>query len=185
LIPALPILGEPLIAEFANTLYVDRGLRVDVLEHPSWTTAWLEQAPCANHLTRPQRLRRSDAERLRLLRDAVRGLLLPTRNAARSADIAMVNHAASLASSNRTLIWQPERGLVVTTKAAAPAIDLLLSTIATRVIDAVETGDLRLVEVCTRPDCNMFYFRQHHRRRYCNERCASVDRQARYNRRSE
>jgi Putative stress-induced transcription regulator len=181
MIPVLPILGEPLIPEFANTLYIERGVRVDVLNHPAWTTAWLEQAPCAVNLTRPRRLSNTDAERLRLLRNAVRGLLAPKSGSDRSAAIAVVNHAAGLKTSSRSLTWQNDCGLVVVTASAAPAIDALLSAIGTGVIDAVESGDLGLIEVCARPDCNMFYFRHHHRRRYCNQRCASADRQARYN----
>ena len=35
-IPDLPILGEPLISEFANTLYIDGNKRVDVLRLLRW-----------------------------------------------------------------------------------------------------------------------------------------------------
>ena len=74
-VPDLPILGEPLIAEFANTLYVDESTRLDVLDHPSWISAWLRQAPCAADLAHPARVRPEDAARLRALRDAIRGVL--------------------------------------------------------------------------------------------------------------
>ncbi len=36
-----------------------------------------------------------------------------------------------------------------------------------------------LGQVCDRPGCNLSYFRDHHRRRYCNLRCANTDRQYR------
>ena len=92
-VPDLPILGEPLIAEFANTLYVDGTTRLDVLDHPSWIAAWLRQAPCAAGLARLDRLRTEDAARLRVLRDAVRGLLKHPRDV-RAVDIEVINQAA-------------------------------------------------------------------------------------------
>ena len=49
-VPDLPILGEPLIAEFANTLYIDDTARLDVLDRPAWIAAWIRKAPCAADL---------------------------------------------------------------------------------------------------------------------------------------
>jgi predicted RNA-binding Zn ribbon-like protein len=183
LIPDLPILGEPLIPEFANTLYIDRSTRLDVLDRPAWISAWLRQAPCAADLAAPHRIRTDDAERLRVLRDAVRGLLTRTSNGDNNLDVQAINEAAGSADSRRLLVVTPAGDLGVVSNTRARGIDRLLSVIALRVVDAVDCGQFGLNQVCSRPGCSLFYFRDHHRRRYCNSRCANADRQARYNNR--
>lgn len=179
-VPDLPILGEPLIAEFANTLYVDEVTRLDVLDRPSWIAAWFRQAPCAADLTHPERLRSQDAARLRMLRDAVRGLLERRRDCP-AADIDVINTAARPGMSQRRLASSAAGELEVVTGIGSRGIGGVLAVIALRVIDAVENGTFDLNQVCDRPGCNLYYFRDHHRRRYCNVRCANADRQARYN----
>ena len=179
-VPDLPILGEPLIAEFANTQYVDGVTRLDVFERPSWIAAWFRHAPCAADLTLPGRLGPQDAARLRVLRDAARDLL-ECRRDCHPADIDVINTAAHPAMSQRRLTSTAERDLAVVTVIGSHGIESVLAVIALRVIDSVENGTFNLYRVCDRPGCNMFYFRDHHRRRYCNVRCANADRQARYN----
>ena len=184
-VPDLPILGEPLIAEFANTLYVDETTRLDVLERPAWIAAWFRQAPCVAELTHPGKMGSNDAARLRVLRDAVRGLLECRRDRC-SADIEVINTAANSGPSQRRLASSAAGELEVVAATGLRGIDGVLAAIALRVIDAVENGTFDLHQVCDRPGCNLYYFRDHHRRRYCNARCANADRQSRYNaRRSE
>ncbi len=183
-IPDLPILGEPLIPEFANTLYVDGPTRLDVLDHPAWINAWLRQAPCAAELAGPQRIRIEDAARLRVLRDALRGLL-PRTGSDRTSDVETINEAAGLAVGRRQLVVAEDGELDVVNNVVATGMDRLLSNIALRVTESVDAGQFGLNQVCTRPGCNLFYFRDHHRRRYCNSRCANAHRQARYNTRLE
>ena len=183
-IPDLPILGEPLIPEFANTLYNDGPTRLDVLDHPTWINAWLRQAPCAAELAGPQRIRIEDAARLRVLRDALRGLLTRTTSD-HTSDVKAINEAAGLAVGRRQLVVAADGELDVVNYTAATGIDRLLSDIALRVIEAVDTGQFVLTQMCTRPGCSLFYLRDHHRRRYCNTRCANADRQGRYNTRLE
>jgi predicted RNA-binding Zn ribbon-like protein len=181
-IPDLPILGEPLIAEFANTLYVDGPIRLDALDHPAWITAWLQQAPCAAELGGPYRVRTNEAEQLRSLRDALRGLLTRTSHN-NASDVETINAAAGPAASRRLLVFAADGELKVVNSNRATGIDRLLSTIALRIIEAIDCGQFSLNQMCSRPGCNLFYFRDHHRRRYCNTRCANADRQARYNKR--
>lgn len=179
-VPDLPILGEPLIAEFANTFYVDAATRLDVLDHPSWIAAWFRQAPCATAVAHPERLRSRDVARLRVLRDAVRGLL-ECRRVCRAADIDVINTAARPGMSQRRLASSGAGELEVVVGVGSHGIEGVLASIALRVIGAVENGTFDLYRVCDRPGCNLYYFRDHHRRRYCNVRCANADRQARYN----
>lgn len=180
LVPDLPILGEPLIAEFANTLYIDGTTHLDVLDRPAWIAAWLRQAPCAADFVHPNRLRAEDTEQLRVLRDAVRGLLVRGRQC-RAADIEVINVAARFGESHRLLALSATGALEVVSRSRSRGIERVLSAIAVSVVDAVESGVFDLHRVCSRPGCNLFYFRDHHRRRYCNPRCANADRQARYN----
>lgn len=179
-VPDLPILGEPLIPEFANTLYIDGTTRLDVLDRPTWIAAWLQQAPCAVDLPHPKRVRTEDAEQLRALRDSIRGLLTFRRDG-RAAGIAVINAAARAGVSQRLLASTVTGELEVTSRTRSSGIDDILLAIALEVIDAVERGLLDLNQLCSRPGCNLFYFRDHRRRRYCNSRCANADRQARYN----
>jgi predicted RNA-binding Zn ribbon-like protein len=178
-VPDLPLLGEPLLAEFANTLYVDATTRLDVLDSPSWTGEWLRQAPCAAGLAHPSRLSSDDVAKLRALRNAVRALLERRHNAS-AADIEVINAAAQSGVLVRQLVSDGD-DLQVVDRARHGRIDTMLSAIALGVLDAVEHGTFELHRVCDRPGCNLYYFRDHHRRRYCNSRCASADRQARYN----
>ena len=179
-VPELPILGQPLIPEFANTLYIDRSQRLDVLEHPAWISSWLRQAPCAAGLGAPRRIRAEDAERLRLLRDALRKLLTQRCGTGFNAEIGIINEAAHSTARRRLLTVTTAGELAVADSTRSIGIDHLLSAIAAQVIDAVDRGTFSLNQVCSRPDCNLFFFRDHHRRRYCNPGCANADRQARY-----
>lgn len=178
-VPDLPILGEPLLAEFANTLYVDATTRLDVLDSPSWTVEWLKEAPCAAGLAHPSRLSNDDVAKLTALRDAVRALL-ERRHNVRAVDIEVINTAAQSGVIVRRLV-SDGNDVQVVRRARPGGIDTVLSAIALSVLDAVEHGTLDLHQMCDRPGCNLYFFRDHHRRRYCNARCANADRQARYN----
>ena len=181
--PELPILGEPLIPEFANTLYRGEDVQFDVFDRPSWASTWMGSAPCALQRAAPRRVTTNDLVRFRRLRDAVRVVLLGRRTDDRVGAIAVINLAARLATPQRELVLSRGGKIAVKDGSNASRVDIFLASIARQVFDAVEHGDLELIRVCDRPGCNMFYFRDHHRRRYCNQRCANTDRQARYNRR--
>ena len=142
-IPDLPILGEPLIPEFANTLYIDGPTRLDVLDHPAWINAWLRQAPCAGELAGPCRVRTEEAERLRVLRDALRGLLTCT-NHEHPPDVEAINDAAGSTAGRRVLIVAADGELKVIESGRARGIDRLVSAIALRVINSVDCGQFSL-----------------------------------------
>ena len=179
-VPDLPILGEPLIAEFANTLYVDEATQVDVLDRPSLIQAWFREAPCAADLALPRRLGPREAARLKVLRNAVRRLL-ECRGVCGATDLDVINTAASSDTARRRLALSAAGDLEVVNCLGSRGFNGVLAAIALRVIDTVENGTFDLHRVCDRPGCNLYYYRDHHRRRYCNVRCANADRQARYN----
>ena len=181
--PELPILGEPLIPEFANTLYRYEHTQFDVFDRPGWASAWMVTAPCAFERAAPRRVTARDLGRLRRLRDAIRVVLLCNHAHRRAGAIAVINEAARLTKPRRELVLLRDGALAVNAGSSASRLDTFLASIAWQMFDTVEHGDLDLIKVCDRPGCNMFYFRDHHRRRYCNARCANADRQARYNKR--
>ena len=69
----LPLIGEPLAVELANTLYGDGDDRVDFLATTGLIAMWFAHAGAAPRL--PARLTRRDAGRLRDLRDATHSLI--------------------------------------------------------------------------------------------------------------
>lgn len=182
-VPQLPILGEPMIPEFANTLYVDQTSWFDVFSRARWAAAWMVTAPCGVENAAPGRVTTSDLVRLRELRDAVRVVLLRDVPVDRAAATTVINRTARLATTYKELVVRRDGALAVAVESGSSRLDLFLASIAAQMIDIVDRGDLELIRVCGRPACNMFFFRDHPRRTYCNEGCANADRQARYNQR--
>jgi hypothetical protein len=182
-IPDLPILGEPLIPEFANTLYVHQSGTLDVFARAGWAAAWMVTAPCAVEASAPSRVNKYDLTRLADLRSAIRAILLSDLRNDREVAVTTINKEARRATSCATLVLESNGKLAVASESSASGLDAFLALIARNVIELFGSGDIQFVNVCSRPQCNMFYFRDHHRRKYCNERCSSADRQARYNQR--
>jgi predicted RNA-binding Zn ribbon-like protein len=169
----LPILGtEPLVVEFANTLYGDEDfLGTDELARLWFTTAGV----------RPAR----DSAAARALRDSVHALFTATVDAAAlpAAAIAYVNTAAARAPTFPQLVRRPAGDLVTDRRGAASGDAALLGGLAGACIDLLTDNRADLLRRCAGPDCCLFFVQHHKRRRYCHESCAHRDRQARYYRR--
>jgi len=169
----LPILGtEPLVVEFANTLYGTE----DFLGTAELAVHWFTATG-----TRAVR----DTAAARALRDSVHALFTATVTAATppAAAIARVNAAAAAAPTSPQLIRQPTGAFVAGSATTATGDTALLGELATACI-ALLTGDrARLLRRCEGADCRLFFMQHHPRRRYCHESCAHRDRQARYYRR--
>jgi predicted RNA-binding Zn ribbon-like protein len=179
-LPVLPVLGEPFIAEFANSRYSGSIGVVDVFDRSAWAIEWFATAPCAKEINAPVVFSSIELARLRRLRDALRTLLGSDSDLDAAVDV--VNATAMRARPTRILEHSPTGFRVVVEPATAP-FDSLLSTIAGEVLDAVERGDLDRVRPCRRPACTLYFVASHHRRRYCNSRCANAHRQSRYHQR--
>ena len=65
-----PLIGEPLPVEFANSLYESEGETIDFLADARLLQLWFEVA--ATDVVMPIRLRRSDGDAIRELRNAIR-----------------------------------------------------------------------------------------------------------------
>jgi predicted RNA-binding Zn ribbon-like protein len=170
----LPLLGtEPLVVEFANTLYGDE----DFLGTPELATLWFTTAG-----VHPAR----DTAAAQALRDSIHTLFAATVTGATppATAIAHVNAAAAQAPTSPQMVWQPTGALVADSRRGVATGDAaLLGGLATACIELLTGGQTRLLRRCQGPDCSLFFVQHHPRRRYCHESCAHRDRQARYYRR--
>lgn len=180
-----PLLGEPLLIELVNTVYTDRNGTFDYLGDITLAQGWL--TAINDRLGAPITLEVAGTTMLKHLRDATRLLTTtssPAPNPKRFADaIADINRAAALSPAAPQLQWNRNKPTLAPT-ARPNSLESLLSTLACDVIAVIAGNRAGAIETCSRPDCNMRFLRQHHRRRYCNERCASTDRQSRYYKRT-
>ncbi|MEU4420268.1 CGNR zinc finger domain-containing protein [Actinoplanes sp. NPDC024001] len=169
----LPILGtEPLVVEFANTLYGDE----DFLGTPELARLWFTAAGTAAPL---------DTAAAAALRDSIHALFAATVTAAPppAAAIEQVNAAAAQAPTFPRLIQQPAGALVAARQDTATGDAVLLGSLAAACIALLTDDRARLLRRCESPDCCLFFVQHHPRRRYCHDSCAHRDRQARYYRR--
>lgn len=170
-----PILGtEPLVVEFANTLY-DGG--EDFLGTTELATLWFTTAGA-----HPAR----DTAAAKALRDSIHTLFAATVTGATppAAAIMHVNTVARHAPTSPQMVWHSTGALVADSRRGAATGDAaLLGSLATACIELLTGGQARLLRRCEGSDCCLFFVQHHPRRRYCHESCAHRDRQARYYRR--
>ncbi|GIE35442.1 hypothetical protein Ait01nite_084870 [Actinoplanes italicus] len=170
----LPILGtEPLVVEFANTLYGGE----DLLGTTELATLWFTTAG-----THPAR----DTAAARTLRDSVHNLFTATVAGTEppAAAIMHVNEVAAEAPTSPQMIWRSTGALAADSRRGTATGDAaLLGGLASACIELLTEGQARLLRRCEAPDCCLFFVQHHPRRRYCHESCAHRDRQARYYRR--
>jgi predicted RNA-binding Zn ribbon-like protein len=169
----LPILGtEPLVIEFANTLYGDS----DFLGTAELAALWFTTLGA-----QPAR----DTAAARALRDSIHALFTATVTAAAppATAIVHVNATAARAPTSPQLIRHPTGALTAGSRGTATGDAALLGSLATACIELLTDDRARLLRRCDGPDCCLFFVQHHPRRRYCHESCAHRDRQARYYRR--
>jgi predicted RNA-binding Zn ribbon-like protein len=169
----LPILGtEPLVVEFANTLYGDE----DFLGTAELAVLWFTTAGA-----QPAR----DTAAARALRDSIHTLFTATVTAAAplATAIVHVNAAAAQAPTSPQFVQQPTGALVVGRRGTATGDAALLGGLAAACIELLTDDRARLLRRCEGAGCCLFFVQHHPRRRYCHESCAHRDRQARYYRR--
>jgi predicted RNA-binding Zn ribbon-like protein len=178
----LPLIGEPLAVELANTRYGDGRDRIDFLANPRLIAMWFAHVPAAPRL--PARLTPRDAELLRDLRDATHALIgrrvdgLPPSIAA----VETLNRHA--ARGPRTLRLDVAAGGVrIGSSSTARGIDAVLGHLAHEAITLLGGPDAARLRRCDHPECTMAFVQQHRRRRWCHPSCGHRTRQASYYRR--
>lgn len=183
----LPLLGEPLPIEFANTRYGAGNSAMDFLSDGRALRHWLHHVAADPPLPTP-RTDHATAQTVRELRDAIREVLdaLATGSALSTAALDTVNRYAAHATYHASLDLDGRTGAlsVRTVYTGTDPLAELLGRIATETIalaaDAVPTD----VRRCQGPGCTMLFLRDHHRRRWCHPSCGHRARQADYYRRT-
>jgi len=183
----MPILGEPLPVELANTLYGSGSTSVstvDFLGSPELIRTWFALAFPSAGL--PGQLRRADADAIRDLRDVINRLLRRHVDGRHplADDVAALNDAAAAAPSFLRLDWTEPTEPTATTQHGGSAVDAALGRIAAETIALVTGHDRVLLRRCNGPGCTMLFVKAHHKRQWCHESCGHRARQASYYRRT-
>jgi predicted RNA-binding Zn ribbon-like protein len=179
----LPVLGEPVPIELANTRYRDRDEVIEFLASPTMATTWFACSPTATALTGPDTWTTDAWRRLVELRDVVDDLLRIhiARQQPQGAIVGHLNRTARRLITWVELQWD-EPGVVraVEHHSAGDRADVTLGRIALETIALLAGPDADLLRVCANDDCEMLFLKHHHRRRWCHESCGHRHRQAAY-----
>lgn len=166
----LPILGEPISVELANTWYGAGADAVDFLSVPAVAATWVARVTGAVPV--------DDVSQLRALRDAVRTLLLASaagQSLPRRA-IAIVNQHA--ASGRMTPCLRLDADGAPETVVAHSGRGAVRARLAVSCMEVL-TGP-HPVARCAGEGCGLFFVQQHGRRRFCHDGCSHRLRQQRY-----
>ena len=180
----LPLLGEPLAVELANTRYGAGPDTTDFLGSTAWIDAWLEHADAATAAFAP--LPPRDAVALRTLRDDVRSLVEHTIAGTRAPDEAV--RAVNRRAARAPVRFQLGRGGAGTPWCATEQPSVagaagLLGLLAHATVVLLASDDAGRLRRCANPDCTMLFVQHHGRRRWCHDSCGHRLRQAAYHRR--
>jgi predicted RNA-binding Zn ribbon-like protein len=179
----LPVLGEPVPIELANTRYHDDGETIEFLASPALVSAWFDASPTANGIARPTRWTDDGWHRLIELRDTIEELLralIDGRSPDRAA-VERLNAVAALTTRRVELSWDPNGDLQrIDRSDATDRTDAALATLAVDAIELIAGPDASLIRVCANDDCEMMFVKHHHRRRWCHNSCGHRHRQATY-----
>lgn len=182
----LPLLGEPLPIELANSLCVSNGTSTDFLATARLVRLWSAHVQSEPPILPPRSLDEHDVSAVRDLRDAVRELLNALANSRRAPTRAIhkINHYAAAAATRVELTQNHAGNICVKTRYSAPSgIDALLGRLAIETI-VLAAGLLPTqLRRCEGPGCAMLFVRIHHRRQWCHPSCGHRARQASYYRR--
>jgi predicted RNA-binding Zn ribbon-like protein len=175
----LPLIGEPIAIEFANSLYEGEET-IDFLSSAKNVALWFRSAEGAKELYLPGQLTPKDLTRLRSLRSVLRALFAASiaKEPLSLSAVHSLNQFASSAPSYSMLVPRGD-GFIVSTVASEPTLDGLLGRLAHEAI--ILLGENRaLLRRCEAPGCPMMFLQDHHRRRWCHESCGHRSRQSAY-----
>ncbi len=183
----LPLLGEPLPVEFANSLYLEHGHSFDFLATPQRAQVWFDaMTNMAPDFSWPSGLKQAELNKLCELRDAIRAVLLavveqqtPSRYALR-----VLNQYARGACAHATLTWNITDGPVAGVVYKGSANAVLSAQLATAAIELLQGQNYTKLRRCEGPGCTLFFVQHHRRRRFCHASCSQRARQMRYYRRT-
>ena len=167
-------LGEPLAADFANTVRRRGHEYEEQLEHPQDLVDWARHEGVELEPPDPARL-----ERVRALRDAVFAILLAATS--REPPPSGTERPVNAALAAVPLVPQLQGGeVVLTAPGDPPPLDELLARVCASLLDLL--GDPALA-FCDAPSCGQFFLRHRGDQRWCGPACGTRARVARHARR--
>jgi len=179
-----PLLGEPPVVEFVNTLYIDLDGATDFLGTIDLARGWFS-ALVPMILTDIDRIDEPSRLEFVKLRDAIRSVFDSTERTDLDSPVSVLESAVNASPGRFTLVRGDQGRLLRRTihDSASPAG--AAAFLADAAITVATTHGTGRVLICDRPACNLRYFQQHRRRRYCNPACANSDRQTRFQQRQK
>lgn len=165
----LPILGEPLAIELANTVVVAEDCQLDLLQSPGDVEAWIR----AHRDELPERALEDppSLKALRRLRDAVRELLhAALEERAPAAEALRCVNAASAEFAPRPLLEWHDNGPPRTVDAMAPerASRATLGIVGRSAVEILGGPDRGRLRRCEGPGCVLLFVATNPRRRWCS-----------------
>ena len=178
----LPILGESVVMDIANSWYVHPDGVVDFLGDRGSALRWLHGMRLPAELVLPRRWSKADVALLRGLRDAVRHLLDASVDGVDSdrRDVRLLNERAGAACHVVTLSWASGRSPEARRTVRGAPVPALLGHLAAETIAVLTASSPPRVRRCAHPTCSMLFIQDHHKRRFCHPGCSHRDRQQRY-----
>ena len=175
----LPILGEPLAVELANTRYGVGADAIDFLGEMALVRMWQSAA-----LPGSRPIAARDHGLLLGLRDAVHHIcevsLLDQPVAADA--VRAINELMEQASARPRLVAD-DGGISWSLQLSGTPSRQQLGELAHAAAEWLTSEELARLRRCPGPGCTMFFVRGHHRRRFCHASCSHRARQAAYYRR--
>ena len=182
----LPLLGEPLALELANTIVAGPDGEIDLLAAPgerdAWIRAHLDELPAAALEQQPS------GAQLRALRDAVRQLVGAAIESRPPPPAALdeLNAAARLAAPTPVLVWPQAGAPALGLEAGEQVADATLATIARSAIELLGGPDRERLRRCEHSGCVLSFVATNPRRRWCSASgCGNRARVARHYRRHQ
>jgi predicted RNA-binding Zn ribbon-like protein len=176
-----PLLGEPPVVEFANTIYAQRGELRDGLRTREQLREWLGLHADALGLS-PRAVARAPLGRMRRLRDDVRACLAAVVRGAELPEeaLAHINRASAAAPVALRLEGTSPGELRPVADVFGEAVDAAPGAIARAAIELLG-GPLRTgLRACGAPGCVLFFVKDHPRREWCSVTCGNRARVARH-----
>ncbi len=177
-----PLLGEPFVAEFANTLYKTETETIDFLANRPLFEGWFKHAECTKPFDQP-RLSNESLQTIRTLRNAVHMLcthMVDHTPADTSDAIGVLNRTSQLATKQIELISASGQQLKTHERWYGKAEHVFVATLASEAINFFVSEDCSKLRRCATPICSLLFVRGHHRRNFCTEHCSQRTRQNRY-----
>lgn len=171
-------LGDHLALDFANTVRVDDGRRLELLNTPGDLHGWLAAEPA--RLPPMEAISSAELAEFQVVRDAALAVL----HAAAAGGVLPSGPARVIndrVRDTRTVrLLTAEAGSAVHEAAvSASGVSAVVGVCAAAVVDLVAREDLANLAVCHAPGCGQFFHRSRPNQRWCSPGCgnrARVDR---------